>query len=57
MTLELEAMRLGVDKEVLETGERQHEALNLYTKAGFVCIPSFGEYVSSPLSVCMGKNI
>jgi putative acetyltransferase len=57
MVLEAEAIRLGANRVVLETGERQPEALTLYTKAGFFRIPSFGEYVSSPLSVCMGKNI
>jgi GNAT superfamily N-acetyltransferase len=56
--LEAEARRLeGVDRIVLETGERQLEALGLYRSAGFVRIPAFGEYVGSPLSVCMEKRI
>lgn len=25
--------------------------------AGFVAIPAFGEYIDSPLSVCMGKEL
>jgi hypothetical protein len=29
----------------------------LYAGAGFVRIPSFGEYVNSPLSVCMAKEL
>jgi ribosomal protein S18 acetylase RimI-like enzyme len=41
---------------VLETGERQPEALALYTRAGFVRIPLFGEYIGSPLSVCLAKT-
>lgn len=57
MTLEAEAPRLGANKVVLETGERQPESLALYAKVGFVRIPAFGEYASSPLSVCMGKEI
>lgn len=55
--LEAEAIRLGAEKIVLETGERQPESLALYARAGFVRIPAFGEYVSSPLSVCMGKDV
>jgi putative acetyltransferase len=57
MTLEAEAIRLGADKVVLETGERQPESLALYAKAGFIRIPAYGEYVLSPLSICMKKKI
>ncbi|WP_437970533.1 GNAT family N-acetyltransferase [Sorangium sp. So ce260] len=53
--LEEEARRLGVTRLVLETGERQPEALALYSRAGFRRIPPFGEYVDSPLSVCLEK--
>jgi hypothetical protein len=42
---------------VLETGERQAEALALYSRAGFARIPPFGAYLGSPLSVCMGKDL
>jgi GNAT superfamily N-acetyltransferase len=55
--LEEEARRLGVRRIVLETGERQIEAVALYTRAGFSRIPPFGEYLKSPLSVCMAKEI
>jgi len=55
--LEDEARRLEVGRIVLETGERQIEALALYRSSGFVRIPAFGEYVGSPLSVCMEKRI
>ena len=55
--LEEEARRLGVRRIVLETGERQIEAMALYTRAGFARIPPFGEYLNSPLSVCMAKEI
>ena len=48
---------LGVKRLVLETGERQSEALALYSGAGFRRIPAFGEYVGSPLSVCMAKEL
>jgi GNAT superfamily N-acetyltransferase len=55
--LEAQSCRLGVQKLLLETGERQISAMALYNRAGFVRIPSFGEYVNSPLSVCMAKQL
>jgi GNAT superfamily N-acetyltransferase len=55
--LESHARRLGVRRLVLETGERQIHALALYTRAGYVRIPPFGEYVDSPLSLCMEKKL
>jgi GNAT superfamily N-acetyltransferase len=57
IALESEARQLGVSRLVLETGLRQIEALALYRRAGFVDIPLFGEYIDSPLSVCMEKNL
>jgi putative acetyltransferase len=55
--LETEAIRIGVTRLVLETGERQVEAIALYLRAGFERIPRFGEYVDAPLSVCFGKDL
>jgi putative acetyltransferase len=55
--LESEARSLGARRLVLETGVRQHAALALYTEAGFTSIPPYGEYVDSPLSVCLGKDL
>jgi transketolase len=55
--LEAEARRLGASRVVLETGIRNPEALALYLRAGFVEIPLFGEYLGSPLSVCLGKEL
>jgi putative acetyltransferase len=55
--LEAEARRLGLSRLVLETGIRQAEALALYERAGFARVAPFGEYVGSPLSVCMAKAI
>jgi ribosomal protein S18 acetylase RimI-like enzyme len=54
--MEGESVPLGVARLVLETGIRQPEALALYERAGFVRIPAFGEYVDSPLTVCMAKD-
>jgi GNAT superfamily N-acetyltransferase len=55
--LEREARTLDCGRLVLETGIRQQEAIALYEHAGFSRIPAFGEYVLSPLSVCMAKNL
>jgi len=55
--LEREARALGCARLVLETGVRQQEAIALYEHAGFSRIPAFGEYVHSPLSVCMAKDL
>jgi peroxiredoxin/GNAT superfamily N-acetyltransferase len=55
--LEAEARALGITRLVLETGDRQPEAIALYERAGFSKVAPFGEYVVSPLSVCMAKNL
>jgi GNAT superfamily N-acetyltransferase len=55
--LEVEARKLGITRLVLETGERQGEAIALYEREGFKRIPKFGEYVDAPLSVCFGKDL
>ncbi len=55
--LEKEARNLGASRIVLETGARQKEASALYESDGFEPIPPYGEYVDSPLSVCMEKKL
>jgi putative acetyltransferase len=56
--LEAEARALGLTRLVLETGTRQEEALALYSRAGFIGIPAYGEYGASPgTSVCLGKSL
>jgi GNAT superfamily N-acetyltransferase len=55
--LEAEARALGLTRLVLETGVRQPEAIALYERVGYARIAAFGEYVDSPLSVCMGKDL
>jgi GNAT superfamily N-acetyltransferase len=57
LELEAEARRLGATRLVLETGPRQPEALALYSRAGFLKIPNFGEYVGCEFSVCMAKEL
>ena len=55
--LERQARTLGARELVLETGDRQPESLAVYRRAGFRKIPRFGEYLDSPLSLCMGKAL
>jgi GNAT superfamily N-acetyltransferase len=55
--LEAEARALGLRRIVLETGVRQAAALALYEAAGYLRIPAYGEYVASPLSVCMAREL
>ena len=56
--LEAEALKLGLDRLVLETGKRSPEALALYRRAGFTSIPAYGEYVASATtSVCLSKSL
>ncbi len=50
-----EADRLGATRIVLATGVRNLDALALYTRCGFTRILPYGEYVGSPLSVCLAK--
>lgn len=55
--LERYGRRLGLNRLVLETGERQPEAIGLYERAGFARIDRFGPYLHSPASVCLGKDL
>ena len=55
--LEAEARALNLTRLVLETGVRQEAAQALYQRAGFAVVPPFGEYTSSPLSVCLAKQL
>jgi hypothetical protein len=42
---------------VLESGERQPEAIGLYAASGYVRIPRFGEYADNLSSVCFAKQL
>lgn len=54
--LEQQALALGHTTLRLETGSRQAPAIALYQACGFVRIPSWGEYIGDPLSVCFEKT-
>jgi len=53
--LEAAAQRMGARRLVLETGTHSPEALALYGRAGFTQVDCWGEYATSPTSVCMEK--
>lgn len=55
--LETEARRLGYAAVVLETGDRQPEALGLYASAGYEPIPCYEPYASRALSRCFEKPL
>lgn len=55
--LEATAAAAGADWLVLETGERQPEALGLYRSAGYLPVPAFGLYADEEGSVYLGKSL
>jgi GNAT superfamily N-acetyltransferase len=57
VALEDEARRLGYDGIVLETGDRQPEAVGLYESAGYERIPCYGVYATRALSMCFEKHL
>jgi putative acetyltransferase len=56
-SLEASARQLGAQRIVLETGVHQEAAISLYRRAGFTQIDCWGEYASSPTSICFEKNL
>ena len=55
--LESEARRLGYTSVVLETGDRQQEAVGLYESTGYERIPCYPPYDSRALSICYEKTL
>jgi GNAT superfamily N-acetyltransferase len=55
--LEEAARRLGYTAVVLETGDRQPEALGLYASSGYERIPCYPPYDSRALSLCFEKRL
>jgi GNAT superfamily N-acetyltransferase len=56
-TLEDRARALGATRIVLETGQRQPEAIRLYETSGYEPINGFGHYACAPLSLSFAKNL
>lgn len=55
--LEERALAAGHKRVLLETGDRQPEAIGLYRSAGYTDIPAFGPYRDDPASVCFAKTL
>lgn len=56
--LEKWAAELNYKYIVLETGNRQPEAIHLYQKAGYSVIPNYGQYAGKEdSSICMRKEL
>jgi len=55
--LEIWAKEDGYSAAILETGNKQLEAIALYEKAGYTITPNYGQYLGMPTSVCMKKKL
>lgn len=56
--LESCAAELGKISSVLELGNKQPEAIRLYTKQGYAVIPNYGQYIGmEATSICMKKEL
>ncbi|SFK84249.1 Acetyltransferase (GNAT) family protein [Amycolatopsis sacchari] len=55
--LERTAAAAGHRRAVLETGQKQPEAIALYRSSGYEEIPKFGYYRDDELSLCLGKAL
>lgn len=55
--LEKWCKELNYTKCILETGEKQPEAIRLYHKNHYKVIPNFGQYANVESSVCFEKTI
>jgi GNAT superfamily N-acetyltransferase len=55
--LEQWAIELSYTKCILETGEKQPEAIALYKKNGYRIMPNFGQYENVKNSVCFEKKL
>ncbi|WP_327288086.1 GNAT family N-acetyltransferase [Streptomyces sp. NBC_01198] len=55
--LEASAAAAGRTRMVLETGQRQPEAIALYTSCGYLPVKKFGHYREAELSLCLGKSL
>jgi GNAT superfamily N-acetyltransferase len=56
-TLESYALANGWHRLVLETGDRQPDAVRFYSREGYTRIPNFGHYAGLEASLCFGKHL
>jgi GNAT superfamily N-acetyltransferase len=55
--LETRARDLGAQRVILETGQKQPEAIRLYQTSGYVEIKGYGHYRDAPLSRSFAKPL
>jgi GNAT superfamily N-acetyltransferase len=55
--LEKWAGEIGNEYAILETGQKQPDAIALYLKSGYKIIPNYAQYANVENSVCMKKEI
>jgi GNAT superfamily N-acetyltransferase len=55
--LESWAIERGFSRAVLETGEKNPEAIRLYKQHGYRQIEKYGQYVDFEMSICFAKNL
>ncbi|HEY2044589.1 MAG TPA: GNAT family N-acetyltransferase [Jatrophihabitans sp.] len=55
--LEATAVVAGIRWLLLETGQRQPEAIALYRSAGYESVPAFGHYADAELSIHLGRRV
>ena len=55
--LERTAAAAGHTRVVLNSGDRQPEALALYARAGYTPVPGYGVYANAPEAVFLGKTL
>ncbi len=55
--LESIARERGYDRLLLETGDRQPDAVRFYLRQGYTRIPNFGHYAGHEASLCFAKPL
>ena len=55
--VERTAAAAGHRRLVLNTGDRQPEAISLYERAGYRPVPGYGVYADSPSAVFLGRDL
>lgn len=55
--LEESARNQGYKYSILETGQKQHEAISLYEKIGYEIVENYAPYIGDSNSVCMKKTL
>jgi GNAT superfamily N-acetyltransferase len=57
VAVEAAAARLGAQRIILQTGDRQPDAVRLYEKSGYTRVPIFAPYEAMTFSNCFEKVI